>query len=123
FFFQAEDGIRDRNVTGVQTCALPISKARTLTIYDFLTAHADSVVANCQSSCLWVTFNPNLELLVRANQFRTAERLEPKPVKSIGSVGDEFPKKDFLLSVKRMNHQVQNLTGLGLELKSFGIGV
>src|SRR5699024_1622772 len=26
-FFQAEDGIRDRNVTGVQTCALPISKA------------------------------------------------------------------------------------------------
>src|SRR5207248_5324663 len=25
FFFQAEDGIRDRTVTGVQTCALPIS--------------------------------------------------------------------------------------------------
>src|SRR6266704_4084224 len=25
FFFRAEDGIRDRNVTGVQTCALPIS--------------------------------------------------------------------------------------------------
>src|SRR5699024_11594076 len=24
FFFQAEDGIRGRNVTGVQTCALPI---------------------------------------------------------------------------------------------------
>ena len=24
FFFQAEDGIRDRLVTGVQTCALPI---------------------------------------------------------------------------------------------------
>src|SRR5437764_9964177 len=26
FFFQAEDGIRDTSVTGVQTCALPISK-------------------------------------------------------------------------------------------------
>src|SRR5437667_10712318 len=25
-FFQAEDGIRDRDVTGVQTCALPISQ-------------------------------------------------------------------------------------------------
>ena len=24
-FFQAEDGIRDKNVTGVQMCALPIS--------------------------------------------------------------------------------------------------
>src|SRR5256885_10502889 len=29
FFFQAEDGIRDYKVTGVQTCALPIS-------FDFL---------------------------------------------------------------------------------------
>src|SRR2546429_5336724 len=28
FFFQAEDGIRDVAVTGVQTCALPISRAR-----------------------------------------------------------------------------------------------
>src|SRR5690606_39622329 len=26
FFFQAEDGIRDFHVTGVQTCALPIYK-------------------------------------------------------------------------------------------------
>src|SRR5437763_12552278 len=26
FFFQAEDGIRDTSVTGVQTCALPISR-------------------------------------------------------------------------------------------------
>src|SRR5256885_5240491 len=26
FFFQAEDGIRDYKVTGVQTCALPILK-------------------------------------------------------------------------------------------------
>src|SRR5688572_32002671 len=28
FFFQAEDGIRDLTVTGVQTCALPISGDR-----------------------------------------------------------------------------------------------
>src|SRR5258706_2874627 len=33
FFFQAEDGIRDWSVTGVQTCALPISK--NLLIYWF----------------------------------------------------------------------------------------
>src|SRR5256885_7621733 len=29
FFFQAEDGIRDYKVTGVQTCALPISQTLT----------------------------------------------------------------------------------------------
>src|SRR6266508_5321711 len=28
FFFQAEDGIRDGHVTGVQTCALPILRGR-----------------------------------------------------------------------------------------------
>src|SRR5438094_10561323 len=28
FLFQAEDGIRDRTVTGVRTCALPISELR-----------------------------------------------------------------------------------------------
>src|SRR5207245_4177909 len=28
FFFQAEDGIRDATVTGVQTCALPIFLAK-----------------------------------------------------------------------------------------------
>src|SRR2546426_2619719 len=31
FFFQAEDGIRDYKVTGVQTCALPISAGALLT--------------------------------------------------------------------------------------------
>src|SRR2546430_6892693 len=30
FFFQAEDGIRDLTVTGVQTCALPISSGNPL---------------------------------------------------------------------------------------------
>src|SRR5690606_23607174 len=32
FFFQAEDGIRDFHVTGVQTCALPIYRTRTPSI-------------------------------------------------------------------------------------------
>src|SRR5438093_12566486 len=40
FFFQAEDGIRDWSVTGVQTCALPIAKEGNaiaeLGKYDFL---------------------------------------------------------------------------------------
>src|SRR5260221_10563102 len=37
FFFQAEDGIRDHCVTGVQTCALPISSRRrhTRSLFDW----------------------------------------------------------------------------------------
>src|SRR5256885_11349081 len=34
FFFQAEDGIRDYKVTGVQTCALPISPGLGRQAYD-----------------------------------------------------------------------------------------
>src|SRR3712207_7839615 len=39
FFFQAEDGIRDIGVTGVQTCALPICKGSFL-------------LASTRSSCI-----------------------------------------------------------------------
>ena len=35
FFFQAEDGIRDIGVTGVQTCALPIYNKIIKTIFKF----------------------------------------------------------------------------------------
>src|SRR5690625_7847207 len=39
FFFQAEDGIRDGHVTGVQTCALPISNAGSAGTFITLAAH------------------------------------------------------------------------------------
>src|SRR5690625_6719090 len=41
FFFQAEDGIRDGHVTGVQTCALPISSVGIVDVAD-RTAVADA---------------------------------------------------------------------------------
>src|SRR5438309_10481528 len=48
FFFQAEDGIRDGTVTGVQTCALPISfnllSQRTVAYGSGRLARADEVV-------------------------------------------------------------------------------
>src|SRR5205823_11621903 len=56
FFFQAEDGIRDKLVTGVQTCALPIYRAhdpaahRTLLRAEYmLDASADSALGAVRS--------------------------------------------------------------------------
>src|SRR2546427_6567994 len=43
FFFQAEDGIRDLTVTGVQTCALPISCIHQA--LQHLAGHAKSKIA------------------------------------------------------------------------------
>src|SRR5438876_3355489 len=42
FFFQAEDGIRDGRVTGVQTCALPISPEQRAPLEQLLSAHGVS---------------------------------------------------------------------------------
>src|SRR2546430_15103751 len=46
FFFQAEDGIRDLTVTGVQTCALPISTAA------HITRTSQSRTASWTASCI-----------------------------------------------------------------------
>src|SRR5207237_6695488 len=43
FFFQAEDGIRDSSVTGVQTCALPICTQRPLRLRGDISVAPDRV--------------------------------------------------------------------------------
>src|SRR5258706_8658149 len=50
FFFQAEDGIRDWSVTGVQTCALPICLISQFAVgnlgdHGAVLAHAQSAIA------------------------------------------------------------------------------
>src|SRR5699024_9249590 len=54
FFFQAEDGIRDRNVTGVQTCALPI----------LIKEYAQNILKNAQLIHSTVSVNPGAKLKV-----------------------------------------------------------
>src|SRR5437867_12219579 len=48
FFFQAEDGIRDRTVTGVQTCALPICPRSDLMISERGPARYAGRVPRCR---------------------------------------------------------------------------
>src|SRR5215217_8202450 len=58
FFFQAEDGIRDIGVTGVQTCALPISlpvlaSPNCSTLYSGCAFWAAAVAARIGSTLSW----------------------------------------------------------------------
>src|SRR5690606_40431092 len=52
FFFQAEDGIRDFHVTGVQTCALPISQAKCVALaLEVLVNSAKALLMKSVSGC------------------------------------------------------------------------
>src|SRR5207244_7194377 len=50
FFFQAEDGIRDDLVTGVQTCALPILTGSCFRAIDTVAAKQDPVTMTAKLS-------------------------------------------------------------------------
>src|SRR6266581_2655237 len=52
FFFQAEDGIRDGRVTGVQTCALPIWQRRLLVVLGAGDIQLAPGLAQCQVRAL-----------------------------------------------------------------------
>src|SRR3712207_7398999 len=54
FFFQAEDGIRDIGVTGVQTCALPILRVRTIALLAILALAALLRFNELGEESLWV---------------------------------------------------------------------
>src|SRR5256885_9716949 len=72
FFFQAEDGIRDYKVTGVQTCALPILAERALYLPSAgLALAAGAWLKDLETRRLAVV----LSLLVVAGGVRTALRV------------------------------------------------
>src|SRR5690625_7391537 len=76
FFFQAEDGIRDGHVTGVQTCALPI-----------LAVEKERIDVSLQilPSGLTITGGVQKRLFVRYTVARSEERRVGKECRSRGS--------------------------------------
>src|SRR2546430_3900443 len=61
FFFQAEDGIRDLTVTGVQTCALPISaKDDTLPPTAFRAPNTPSLAFDAGTGSLTFLYQNNI---------------------------------------------------------------
>src|SRR6267154_4807354 len=93
FFFQAEDGIRDGRVTGVQTCALPISEdefsTRTIEPYALMNGREGWYVAS---------FDPAREDVrhFRLDRIKSAtvtdERYEPRPEVDAAADIDGWPR-------------------------------
>src|SRR5690606_39864129 len=79
FFFQAEDGIRDFHVTGVQTCALPISHFKA-TVWNAMKLTG----ANASPFDAWLTYQGMKTLALRMdrhchNAQQIAETLQAHP--------------------------------------------
>src|SRR5205823_11594958 len=77
FFFQAEDGIRDKLVTGVQTCALPILQ-QTAAVILGVTAPRITAAVSCTASRL------SRKRLASPCQSRSEERRVGKECRSRG---------------------------------------
>src|SRR5207249_5447695 len=106
--FQAEDGIRDRNVTGVQTCALPISERRgrpwhMATASGAIAHHVFEVGAGVGvvfqpwlglggATALWATLMPTWLASTRVRWRRSEERRVGKECRAGGTRQDEHEK-------------------------------
>src|SRR5690625_8038186 len=93
FFFQAEDGIRDGHVTGVQTCALPISKSS----FNGKYVPNASNESKYSTGCSKVTFNvksSSASTLNSSGSLRSEERRVGKECRS-GACADEGNKNEY----------------------------
>src|SRR5690606_21482175 len=83
-------------------------------------SHADAVVRNRDSVLFLVRIDRDRELAAALQQLGLRQRFETELVASIRGVRNELSKKDFLVAVKRMDHQLEQL--LDLRLESHGLG-
>src|SRR5688500_19608263 len=81
FFFQAEDGIRDYKVTGVQTCALPISRGITFEFPAMTLGGGQSAVIVKNIAAFESRYGTGINVI---GQFRSEERRVGKECRSRG---------------------------------------
>ena len=84
-------------------------------VYDFLTAHADAVILDCQRMSILVRYQVDLECLIIAQDIGIGQALEMDLVDRIRCVRDELPQEDLVIRIDGVDHQVQQLLGFGLE--------
>ena len=65
FFFQAEDGIRDTSVTGVQTCALPICSIGSQLLFGWLDLISGTFFSIYSSKSSFATTIENISFLYK----------------------------------------------------------
>ena len=85
-------------------------------VADHLVArHADTIVRHAQRARGLVVGDTDLQVRIALPQSRVDECLEAQLIARIRRVRNELTQKDFLVTVQRVHHQVQELLDLGLK--------
>src|SRR5436190_8808937 len=147
FFFQAEDGIRDHCVTGVQTCALPIFVSRPAIgpMVDPFGRHVTylrvSVTDRCDFRCVYcmsehMTFLPKKDLLTLEELDRVCSAFVARGVRKLRITGGEpLMRKNILWLFRALSRHLgsgaldeltlttngSQLTKYAQELKDAGV--
>src|SRR5438552_5608102 len=106
FFFQAEDGIRDDLVTGVQTCALPISarRASAAICASSTKAMGTATARNCsairRSVERRITSSRRRAPLAPANDWRSEERRVGKEYRCRGGAHHLKTKEIYAIGIR-----------------------
>ena len=87
-----------------------------------LAAHADAVVPHGQRALRSASASRRISSSPSRLQLGPRDRLEAQLVQRVGGVGDELAQEDVLVGVERVDHEVQQLPDLGLELVPLGRG-
>ncbi len=90
---------------------------------DLVPGHADAVVADGERPGFFVDADTHFEVTVAFVEAVIFQGFEAQFVRRIGGVGDELAQEDLAVGVERVDHQVQQLFGFGLESKRFFMGV
>src|SRR6266496_4879602 len=116
FFFQAEDGIRDLYVTGVQTCALPISNLFMHYAFD----------AWMQRECPRIWFERYCDdVVIHCASLKQAEYVQDRIVRRLKECGLEVHQDKTRIVYcrdgrRQGSHEHERFTYLGYEFRARG---
>mgnify|MGYP002525522337 CR=1 FL=1 len=109
FFFQAEDGIRDSPVTGVQTCALPIYE-----LIESIASYGSRVAEKIREENL---VSQLMSVFVLTNYFNKKEKQYSNSIR----IQLDFPTNNSSLIVKRAVGGIKRIFRKGYRYKKAGI--
>jgi hypothetical protein len=86
-------------------------------LHHLVPGHPDAVVADGQRTGVAVDLQGDVQIRGVGPRTGVGQRFQPQLVQRVGGVGDQLSEKDVLVGVDGVDHQVQQLARLGLELQ------